>query len=68
MEAALREANLHVGRLEQELETHKTRAEEEADRLLEELASWKSRYFEKIEEVKQLKERVEELEGGKSAG
>jgi pSer/pThr/pTyr-binding forkhead associated (FHA) protein len=52
LQEALRQANLDRGELEVELDSQRRRAEQEIERLLGELTSWKSKYFKAIEDKK----------------
>ena len=58
LKTALREANLKIATLQVEMEAQRKRAEQEIDRLMRELNSWKSRYFDRVEESKNLKEQL----------
>lgn len=67
IEAALRESNMKVASLEMELEQQRQRAEEEINQLLKELTTWKSRYFDAVDELKSLKQ-VASTESGSESG
>lgn len=58
LKAALREANLKIATLQLELDAQRKRAEQEIDRLMRELTSWKSRYFDRVEESKNLRKQL----------
>lgn len=55
MTAALSEANRKIAALEIQLQTERKRAESEANRMQKELHSWKSKYFDVVEELKLLR-------------
>lgn len=58
LKSALREANLKIATLQLEMDAQRKRAEQEIDRLMRELTSWKSRYFDRVEESKNLKKQL----------
>jgi len=55
LKTGLKEAHLQVASLQVELDSQRKRAEQEINRLLKELNTWKSRYFDKVEECNRLR-------------
>jgi pSer/pThr/pTyr-binding forkhead associated (FHA) protein len=66
LKRALREANLRSATLQIELDAQRKRAEQEIEFLMKEVNSWKSRYFDRVNEAKKLKQEMHPEGGSKT--